>query len=96
MSGEVPSSSDGASDLKSEIQGVKKDLQDTLLNVFEQISFVVEAEDIMDFVDEKSNDIKSSLDVNFKEILSSLDDLHGSSNSSEGNRNGIPFLHRKG
>lgn len=46
------------SELKNEIIALKKESTENILNIFEQISFVVEAEEIKDFVEEKSEDLK--------------------------------------
>lgn len=85
-------SKDEAYDIKEDLQKVRKDILENLLNIFEQVSFVVEAEEIKDFVEEKSEEIKeeirsslkSSLGDNFNDILSSLDDLHEKSNDVDG------------
>lgn len=85
-------SKEEAYDVKEDLQKVRKDILENLLNVFEQISFVVEAEEIKDFVEEKSEEVKeeiksslkSSLGNNFTNILSSLDTLQEKTNDVDG------------
>lgn len=85
ISTKQPQSIPEASDVKLELESVKKEVIETLLNIFEQISFVVEAEDIKDFVEEKSEEIKSSLGNNFNNILSHLNDLKNQTGDVDGN-----------
>ena len=99
--------------IKDELNIFKEDILGSLIDIFSQISFVAETEEIKDFIEEKLdkmsseignlpgkstganieiNDIKdfiektgeqvkSSLDHNFIDILSSLDILHETTNS---------------
>ena len=45
------------SNFKQELEAVKTTIMKHVLNVFEQLSFVVEGEEIKDFVDEKTQDV---------------------------------------
>ena len=78
---EMPKDDSDAKLLKNELISVKKELVDTLINVFDQISFIVEAEDIKDFVDEKSEEIKSTIGDNISGVISGLDSLVDKTNS---------------
>ena len=49
--------------LKNDITAAKTALMKHVLNVFEQLSFVVEGEEIKDFVDEKTQDVLQKLDT---------------------------------
>jgi len=75
---------DDSAEIKDELKAFKKEFIESVLNIFDQISFVVEAEDIKDFVEEKADEIKTTLGENLSEILSSLEILHGKEKSSEG------------
>ena len=74
--------------IKEDLNAIKEDLFEQIIEVFNQISFLSEAEDIKDFVEEKTNEIKddfkitlkNSLGDNFNNILSSLDVLHEKAN----------------
>lgn len=44
--------------MKEDLDSFKEELLENLLNIFNQISFVAEAEDIKDFIEEKTNEIK--------------------------------------
>jgi len=57
-----------ALEMKSDLNNLKQEVIENILNLFDQISFVVEAEDIKDFVAEKTESIKA-------EILSKIDKI---------------------
>lgn len=67
----VETSGDSAS-VKGDLAALKKEIVENLLNVFQQISFVAEAEDIKDFVDEKSQEIKSTIASSLGNNLSDI------------------------
>jgi DNA repair exonuclease SbcCD ATPase subunit len=54
----VPVTQEEATGLNAELEKVKGELLECILNVFDQISFVSEAEDIKDFVSEQADGIK--------------------------------------
>lgn len=89
LTAEKPETKEEALDVKADLDEMKKEIVESVISVFDQISFVVEAEDIKEFVEEKSeevkNEIKESLGNNFNDILSSLDALHEKSGSTNGN-----------
>ena len=51
-------------EFKSELSSVKTAIMKHVLNVFEQLSFVVEGEEIKDFVDEKAQEILNAISTN--------------------------------
>lgn len=71
----IPQSSgeNGLDDVKDELSEFKKDLFENLVNLFTQISFVVEAEEIKDFVEEKTEEIKAEISSKLKNIKVSGD-----------------------
>lgn len=94
-----------AEDVKNELNSFKEELFSNLVDIFNQISFVEESEDIKDFIQEKSDEIKAEIkaklgkinipDINIeendiKEIFeSSLDDNFNNILSS------LDMLHEK-
>lgn len=56
------------SSFKKELSTFKGELFENLINLFSQISFVVEAEEIKDFVDEKTEEIKAEINAKLKNI----------------------------
>lgn len=71
-------SEDVVSDLKEELSALKGDLFENIVEIFSQISFVEESEDIKDFVDDKVNEAK-------KEIISKIGKIDISDSSVEVN-----------
>lgn len=71
----IPQSSgeNGLDEVKDELSEFKKDLFENLVNLFTQISFVVEAEEIKDFVEEKTEEIKAEINSKLKNIKVSGD-----------------------
>lgn len=71
----IPQSSgeNGLDEIKDELSEFKKDLFENLVNLFTQISFVVEAEEIKDFVEEKTEEIKAEISSKLKNIKVSGD-----------------------
>lgn len=71
----IPQSSgeNGFDEVKDELSEFKKDLFENLVNLFTQISFVVEAEEIKDFVEEKTEEIKAEISSKLKNIKVSSD-----------------------
>lgn len=67
----------GAGEAINEVSGelatFKKELFENLVNLFTQISFVVEAEEIKDFVEEKTEEIKAEISSKLKNIKVSDD-----------------------
>ncbi|MBP7212362.1 hypothetical protein KBA27_05955, partial [bacterium] len=53
-----PETTSEAVDIKQDLENLKSELLESILSVFDQISFVVEAEDIKDFVAEKTDELK--------------------------------------
>lgn len=84
-----PAETSSAGSLKEDLNAFKEELFESILDIFNQISFISEAEEIKDFVEEKTNEIKedfkttlkSSLGDNFNDIISSLDMLHEKANA---------------
>jgi len=68
---------DQSLEIKDELKSLKKEFIESVLNLFDQISFVVEAEDIKDFVNEKSEDIKAFVDEKASKQLEKLSKLDG-------------------
>ena len=58
-----------AEEFKNELTSAKTAIMKHVLNVFEQLSFVVEGEEIKDFVDEKTQSILNALSTNNNEQL---------------------------
>ncbi|MDD3435981.1 MAG: hypothetical protein PHC64_02400 [Candidatus Gastranaerophilales bacterium] len=55
-------------DFREELAAVKEELLENLLEIFNQISFVSEAEDIKDFIEEKSQEIKEEIKSKIKSV----------------------------
>ncbi len=83
-------------EIKVEIDSFKESMFESLIEMFNQISFVEETEDLKDFIEEKTDeikaelsssllnsDLKSSLDKNFENIMKSLKDLHQKAGGQE-------------
>lgn len=70
--------SDVVGDVKEELNALKSDLLESVVEIFSQISFVAETEDIKDFVDEKVEEAK-------KEIISKIGKIDLSDSSVEVN-----------
>jgi hypothetical protein len=51
----------GSSDIKQELDAFKAELFESILDVFNQISFVTEADDIKDFLDERMEEVKTEI-----------------------------------
>lgn len=64
----LPEDTDHTKNVKQELNSFKKELFENLVEFFNQISFVSEAEDIKDFIDENSQEIKNSLKALQKEL----------------------------
>lgn len=64
----APDDSDHTKNVKQELKAFKSDLFENLVEFFNQISFVSEAEEIKDFIDESSREIKNSLKTLQKEL----------------------------
>lgn len=77
-----PENDETADEIKTELNTLKKDVIENILTVFDQVSFVVEAEEIKDFVEEKTEALK-------KEILSKIDKISVGGNLSEGDSGDI-------
>ena len=58
--------------IKNELAAAKASIMKHVLNVFEQLSFVVEGEEIKDFVDEKTQDVLAKLQESDKTILDAI------------------------
>lgn len=80
LSLKTPNKETPQGDIKNDLSSFKEELLANILDIFNQISFVEESEDIKDFVADQANEVKeslkSSLGNNFGDILSSLDVLH--------------------
>lgn len=57
-----------AEEIKKELNSFKQELSENVLELFNQISFVVEAEEIKDFVEEKTEEIKEEIIDKIKHI----------------------------
>lgn len=64
----LPEDTDHTKNVKQELNSFKKELFENLVEFFNQISFVSEAEEIKDFIDENSQEIKNSLRALQKEL----------------------------
>lgn len=64
----APEDTDHTKNVKQELKSFKSDLFENLVDFFNQISFVSEAEEIKDFIDESSQEIKNSLRALQKEL----------------------------
>jgi hypothetical protein len=80
---------DKSINISNELDKFKEDLLNHLIEIFSQISFVTEAEEIKEFIEENNQKVKEniqkSLESNFNDILSSLDVLHETTNSVKKN-----------
>lgn len=59
-------------DIKAELNNLKEELVGNFVEIFTQISFIVEAEDIKDFIQEKTDEIKSEIKANLKNGFGSI------------------------
>lgn len=57
-----------AEEIKKELKTLKQEISENVIELFNQISFVVEAEEIKDFVEEKTEEIKANFNSKLREI----------------------------
>lgn len=58
--------------VKNELSAAKASIMKHVLNVFEQLSFVVEGEEIKDFVDEKTQDLLARIQESDKAVINAI------------------------
>lgn len=68
--------SNDTEEIKKELKSLKQEISENVIELFNQISFVVEAEEIKDFVEEKTEEIK-------EEIIDKIKHIRMQGNSSE-------------